>query len=274
MLETVKKMLGDEGISICSALPLSSCVVTRRYLLQRAGITDGTVIIFAVPYYSEPQGASNISAYARPRDYHLYMHRLGERLLTELRRHYPEFRFASFSDHSPIDERRAAVAAGLGVIGDSGLLITKAHSSYVFLGEIITSAHLKCSSLPIQGCEGCGACVAACPTGGNGCLSEITQKKGALTLSEQQLISRCGSAWGCDICAEVCPHTAAAKARGTLCSSIPFFCSGVLSHITKQDIYNMTDIDFSERAYSWRGRETILRNLELTEKSGKETERK
>lgn len=266
----IRALLADEGIELCGSLPLDGCHVTRRYLLDKYGIADGTVFVFAVPYYSADDGSSNISSYARACDYHIYMKQLSGRLLYALRRHYPEFRFAFFSDRSPLDERDAAARAGLGVIGKNGLLITGAYSSYVFLGEIITSADDGAVAGEVRYCENCGRCGAACPTGFEGCLSAITQKKGALTRDEEALMLANGSVWGCDICQRVCPHTDSAKSAGTLVSPVGFFNKDLLPFLTSDLIESMEDSDFARRAYSWRGRETIIRNLGLFEKmSGK-----
>ena len=98
-----------------------------------------------------------------------------------------------------------------------------------------------------------------------GCLSALTQKKGALTDEEQHALRALGSAWGCDVCQEVCPHTRAAIASGSIFSPIPFFSEQALPHLTLDALDEMDDKAFSERAYAWRGRETVRRNLILLE---------
>ena len=97
------------------------------------------------------------------------------------------------------------------------------------------------------------------------CLSALTQKKGALTPEEQQKILSLGSVWGCDICQEVCPYTAHARKMGTLYTKIPFFRQTALPHLTVQTLDAMSDEQLGQRAYAWRGRETIRRNLCLFE---------
>ncbi|MBQ9080678.1 MAG: epoxyqueuosine reductase [Clostridia bacterium] len=265
MREYIIQMLKNESIELCCVLPLSATRITKPYLLERCGISSGSAICFAIPYYTEPDGTSNISAYARAEDYHAYTRELGERLCSHLQQKYPQNRFALFSDHSPIDERHAAASAGLGVIGRHGMLITERYSSYVFLGELITDADLGGEPVQITYCEGCGACVKACPykLDGSGCLSALTQKKGELTPDEVALMRKYGSAWGCDICSEVCPHTARARKNGTLTSPIPFFNKNLISHLTVDTVTSMDDTTFARRAYSWRSRETIIRNLKL-----------
>jgi epoxyqueuosine reductase QueG len=73
-------------------------------------------------------------------------------------------------------------------------------------------------------------------------------------------------AWGCDICQNACPVTARAKKAGTLYTTIPFFTDSALPHLSAELVQNMPDEEFATRAYSWRGRAVILRNLELLEK--------
>ena len=95
-------------------------------------------------------------------------------------------------------------AAGLGVLGDNGLLITPRWGSFVFIGEIITLSEAPPEPAPLKFCAHCGRCSAACPSP-DSCLSALTQKKGALSAGEEELIRRSGSVWGCDICQLACP---------------------------------------------------------------------
>ena len=277
MLKTIKQLLRDEHIELAAALPLSATRITKPYLLEKCGITDGSAVCFAIPYYTAPRDVPNLSAYAYAEDYHFYVRELGERLCAKLSSLYPGNRFAVFADHSPIDERHAAALSGLGIIGRHGMLITEPYSSYVFLAELITDAPLEDESCEIKYCRGCGACRAACPFELKGnCLSALTQKKGVLSPEEQSLIRKHGSVWGCDKCSEACPHTHIARNRGTLNSPIPFFSQARITHLTLSQLEAMDDQTFARRAYSWRGRETIKRNVCLMGECdgwGKETDK-
>ena len=264
MREHILQLLNSEGIELIGILALDSVRITKQYLLDRAGIHSGSVVCFAIPYYAEPNVTPNISAYAYGEDYHAYTRELGERLCGTLRQAYPQNKFALFSDHSPIDERHAAASAGLGIIGTHGMLITEKYSSYVFISELITDADLGGTAKPIRYCENCGACRTACPYGlRDGCLSALTQKKGELSEDEIQMIIKYSSAWGCDICTEVCPHTKKALREKTIYSPIPFFRQHLMPRLTVDGIERMDDATFARRAYSWRGRDTIIRNLKL-----------
>lgn len=271
MWEHLKKIFAGYSIDCVSPIKLSDCRIVRPYLLEREGISDGTAILIAVPYYTRfcDDEKRNISAYAVGLDYHGFFKELFDNLLPQLRVAFPECRFAGFADHSPIDEVEAAARAGLGVIGTNHLLITEKYSSYIFLGEVITDAAIPCKSGEIGSCENCGACLSACPMGEIGtCLSALTQKKGELTEEEKATILRFGSAWGCDICQEVCPHTIAAKESGSLYSPLPYFQKDPTPHLTSELVRGMSDEAFASRAYAWRRRETILRNLLLFEENG------
>lgn len=275
MFDTVKNLLSEQGIDLSAPISLLDCTVKRSYLLERHKIgLGGSAIIFAIPYHSLAceDESRNISRYAVGRDYHRFIKDLADTLIPTLETRFPTTHFALFSDHSPIDEREAAAKAGLGIIGRNGLLITKSFSSYVFLGEIVTDKplpqHLR-HIREIEYCENCGACHSACPFAQKQigeCLSALTQKKGMLTANEERAIVEYGSAWGCDICQEVCPHTKAAANQGTLLSPISYFTKETLSHLTYDGIREMSERDFSERAFAWRGREVILRNLAALER--------
>ena len=269
MLKRIKALLLEEGISLVAPLSLDACSITKPYLLERAGITSGTAFLFAVPYYTTEcdDSARNISVYAVAGDYHRYFELLFARVLSVLREEFPQNRFASFTDHSPIAEGEAAVRAGLGYFGCNHLFLTDAHSSFVFLGEILTDAVLDAPGVPARSCAQCGACARACPVGLDisRCHSALTQKKGALSEEERGELRRLGSAWGCDICQLACPATKAARERGTLYSNISYFKEHAIPHLSSATLAAMSDEKLKTRAFGWRGRATIARNLEILE---------
>lgn len=271
MFEILLNFLQKKNIDLVGALPLSACRVIRPYLLERAKIQSGTVFVLAVPYFTPAceDGGRSISAYAVSRDYHLFFEELYEELLPLLAKKFPSNRFAAFADHSPISELHAAARAGIGVIGKNGLLLTEKYGSYVFLGEVITDMEIPCEVQSVKLCEDCGACANACPSVVSEksiCLSALSQKKGELSEEEKKILLASGTVWGCDRCQECCPYNHRAKKAGTIYSQIPFFNQHTLPSPSAEEIENMSDKDFLERAYSWRGKETILRNLRLHEK--------
>ena len=280
MLDTIRSQL---GVPAC-AIPLSVCRISKGYLLERAGIPPtGTAILFAIPYVMTADISNpdrNLSLYAVPRDYHGYAAELGNTLLPDLRDTYPAYTFALFSDHSPILEADAAARSGLGVLGDFGLLITPDYGSFVFLFEIVTSADYTAvtgNSVPTfpaspPSCERCGACARACPAGcrdgdRTACLSALTQKKGELTPSEIRAILRGGLVWGCDACQLACPHNRAVLAAEKD-TAVPYFRENRQIRLDTAALEAMTDQEFSARAYAWRGKNTIRRNLAIMEERG------
>ena len=195
----------------------------------------------------------------------MYFKELSQRFAEAAKKELPDAKFGFFSDHSPIDEVNAAAAAGLGIIGRNHLLISEKYSSFIFLGEIVTDLELPSEPHEIRFCENCGICTSACPVdlSVEDCLSALTQKKGELTAVEEEKILRHGLAWGCDRCQTACPHTQRAMEDGTIYSPIYFFSEKCIPTLTADALEGMSDEDFCTRAYSWRGREPIMRNLKL-----------
>ena len=269
MFTYIKSELKKLNIELVSCISLDKCDITRPYLLEKKGISNGSVVIFAVPYFSnESNTKSNISSYAIGQDYHLFFVSLFEKLISSLQEKYPDNKFAGFTDHSPINEIKAAVCAGLGVMGKNNLLITEKYSSFVFIGEIITDATFESHETEFKSCINCGKCVLACPVNMdiNKCLSSITQKKGELTEEEISLIKKYDCAWGCDICQRVCPYTQAGIKNESIYTNIDFFKNNRTQYLTSDMIDNMSDEEFKKRAYSWRGKSTIKRNLLILER--------
>lgn len=271
MFAFLSNFFSQKGLSLFASILLKDCKIVKPYLLDKNGISDGTAIMIAVPYFTAAcmDEERNVSCYAVSRDYHGFFEELFDELLPLLREKFPKNRFAGFADHSPIAEVDAASRAGLGMIGRNHLLITKEYSSFIFLGCLVTDAVLPCSVSDPTYCENCGKCVSACPTKTSidGCLSALTQKKGSLSEDEAERILHYGSVWGCDICQLSCSHTQRAIQCGTIYSKVPYFNEKTIPHLTLSILDGMSDAEFSERAYAWRGKETIRRNLCLMEKS-------
>ena len=171
---------------------------------------------------------------------------------------YPENPFEYFCDNSPVNEVNAAVLCGLGVKGKNGLLINEKYGSFCFIGEIVTDVKLNYSVPKTEGCLNCGLCVKMCPGGalsGNcvdktKCLSDITQRKGELCEEHISMIKNSGCVWGCDICQDVCrmnKNISVTPVREFSESAVVRFCQGD---------------SIEGRAFSWRTRKVIERNLE------------
>lgn len=264
MNRMIKSIFEEESILLLEAMPFSLCRVIQPHKLARLSFMPTVAIVFLMPYYTELSGKRNLSRYAVARDYHLYVKELSERVLPKLSAAYPDSSFAMFSDNSPIDERHAASLCGLGVMGDNGLLLTEAHGPYVFIGEVLCDLPIEIlgarSTYDIKTCIHCGACKAACPKK-TVCLSALTQKKGSLTEAEMVEIGSLGSAWGCDACQDACPY-----AKAPMETPIAFFKKALVPYLTLEELSDMSEEEFGSRAYAWRGRNTIERNLRLLDK--------
>lgn len=284
----------DYKIKYARALPLSACSVTKPRLLSREGIDPdrGSVLLFLLPYYTSEGEGGDLSMYAAGRDYHGIFRRLSERLLSDLRRLMPDAAFAAYADHSPIDEKIAAAMAGLGVIGCHSLLINEDYSSFVFIGGIYSDIPVGDwltiadgisipDSLSVSYCSRCGACRRACPVSAIGdgdapgdgfgidpvlCLSAVSQKK-TLTEEEEKLIAGAPFLWGCDVCQLACPHTAAARKKGTIYTPVEEFHENVIPSLTEEILDSLIESgEFESRAFSWRGEGVVRRNIKLRQK--------
>lgn len=232
---------------------------------------DGAFVVpFYFPYYVGEY--SNLACFAASPDYHA----LAAKTFEECAKYASSANgyFRGFADVSPFDEVRLAAMCSLGIIGDHGMLITKEHSSFVVLGEIVCDLPeieetLEKADGAIGECEHCGACRRACPTDAlddrSRCISSITQKKGELSESEKDVIRETGSPWGCDRCALACPHTKKAAKEGTLETDVEYFRKRRLGVVTAADIAAMSEEEYASYTFSWRKREVLIRNLLLCE---------
>ncbi len=265
MRERIGQLLSEMNIEYFTVLPYSALRESAPRIIERANITPKTVILYLLPYYGGE--TVNLSRYAASRDYHLIIKEVNSRLSALICEHFPEASCRGYGDHSPIDERSAALVGGLGILGDNGLLINKKYGSYVFIGELICDLEpeLLSADTPreVGFCIHCGACKRACPTKilsgeGDSCLSMITQKKGELSEEEAELMRRYNTLWGCDECQRVCPYN-----KEVTATPIKFFLEDRVLELNSDRLSRMSDEEFSERAFAWRGRKTLERNLKI-----------
>jgi epoxyqueuosine reductase len=109
--------------------------------------------------------------------------------------------------------KTAAVRAGLGWIGKSGLFISSAYGPRVRLGTVLTDMPLPAVKAdPVQGCGSCRACVDSCPAlaiAGN-CWEKDCERSrlvDARACSEYMnaKFKHIGRGSVCGICMKVCP---------------------------------------------------------------------
>ena len=256
--DIISAYTGDFGF--CSFESLEARLISCRALNRIPENAQGVITVL-FPYCLEEDRYkhANISRYACVADYHTVASKILSKLCDELRREWADEKFEPFVDNSPIPEVYAAALSSLGRVGRNGLLINEKYGSWVFIGEIVTTLYLENSS-QVLSCENCGICERECPTGAicNGrvdkskCLSDITQRKAELSDEQQILIKNSGCAWGCDICQLVCPHN-----KGVSITAINEFISSFLPLADAENLEN--------KAYGWRGKRVIERNLKLLE---------
>lgn len=263
-METVRTAFSEQGLPVAT-VPFSQ-VALRPFPGAK------TVLISALPYWFPRAEDQNLARFAALPDYHSYFGAILQGICNELQEAHPNNFFRAFTDNSPVDEQKAALLSGLAVKGKNNLCITK-QGSFVFLGEIVTDLEVSLPERPPNvRCTDCNRCIKTCPNGAlseegfdyHRCLAYITQKKGELTQEEQDAIRKSGIVWGCDRCAEACPHN---KDLPTATIALP--PNQILPRITVADVESLTDRQFrerfSQRAFAWRGKATMLRNLIISE---------
>lgn len=223
-----------------------------RLLLEGAR----SVISMAFPYGAGGRAPQlpRISAYALIPDYHDEIRRRirASQVSDILGEEGRDWRICV--DSAPIMERYWAQKAGVGVIGDNGMLIVPGHGNRVFLAEIVTTALLSpdrpMCALPGagDGCGHCGLCGKACPTGAlmqggiidcDSCISYLTiEHRGEWNdprhLAAMHTPAGRRTLFGCDRCAEACPHNRA----GDSCAPVAEPLSAI-ENITAQDIMSL-----------------------------------
>ncbi len=154
----------------------------------------------------------NISVYARHRDYH--------DVVKGMLKHLGQFmvsRFGNavkvFVDTAPVMEKPLAARAGLGWQGKHTNLVSRAHGSWLFLGEIYTTLDLPADAPHADRCGSCSRCLAACPTDAfpapyrldaTRCISYLTiEHRGPIPHALRPAMGN--RIYGCDDCLAVCP---------------------------------------------------------------------
>ena len=260
----LRSFFEERKIEYYAVLDYADCNVIAERIMNRESFTPRSVIVYLLPYYAGE--TVNISRYAAARDYHWVIAKINAELGDLLSEKYPGAHYRGYGDHSPIDERHAAAISGLGIRADSTLLINEKYGTYVFIADMITD--IDPSELgavtpgEIRECLHCGKCLAACPTGilrGEcpSCLSAVTQRRGRLEDGEIEMMRRAGTVWGCDVCQTVCPYN-----ENPTHTPLDEFKRDRIEHLTRESLDAMSDEEFASRAFSWRGRAVITRNLD------------
>lgn len=243
-----------------------------------------SVYVALFPYFNGLK-SGNLSIYAMGKDYHTVIYDILTPISEQIERKTGS-KSVILVDNSPLNETQAARLAGVGKIGENGLIFDKKYGSFVFIGTILTNLEFKqmpailsdnthivppSKDSKIIDCLHCGLCKKQClanAIGDNGkincekCLSDLTQSKKDLTKEQTDLLLKHNLIWGCDTCQFVCPQN-----KNVTFTENKSFTQDLINSLSIEDIENLTRKQFNEkykdRAFTWRGTKPLIRNLTL-----------
>ena len=123
----ITEFFEKENIEYYAALDYLETKEINPRLRERGNVDAKSIIVFLLPYYTGE--TVNLSRYAASLDYHIIIKDITSRLCDLIKEIYPESTAIGFGDHSPIDERGAALSLGLGILGENGLLINEKYGT-------------------------------------------------------------------------------------------------------------------------------------------------
>ena len=160
----------------------------------------------------------NVSVYARNRDYHDVVKGMLKHLAAFVARQGADVKV--FVDTAPVMEKPLGQQAGLGWQGKHTNLVSRAHGSWLFLGEVFTTLDLPADPPGTDRCGTCARCLHACPTDAfpapyrldaTRCISYLTiEHRGPIPHALRPLMGN--RIYGCDDCLAVCPWNRFARA--------------------------------------------------------------
>lgn len=224
-------------------------------------------IVCLFPYFGGYRDG-NLSVYTHSRDYHTIVGKKLKEICDFIHTLSPEAECECFCDIGPEIDRHLAYLAGLGFYGENKMLINDDFGSYFFIGYVLTNLPLAPDSPLDKECLKCGKCKKGCPGGALGdsfniekCASHISQKKGELTKEETEILKKSALIFGCDICQRVCPH------NNITPRPMKEFTEDIISSLSLSDLEGLSNKEFASkyknRAFSWRGKKVLERNLKL-----------
>jgi len=171
-----------------------------------------SLIVLGINYFHpEPDRRGRIAKYAMGRDYHDWIPQKLKHIDTWLQKKGGTQRVVV--DTSPILEKPAAVAAGLGWQGKSTIFIHRKYGTWSFLAEVLTTLKLPPDPPEEDHCGSCTRCIDVCPTqaitgpyqlDARKCISYLTiEHKGSIPVELRKAIG--DHLFGCDDCLDVCP---------------------------------------------------------------------
>lgn len=287
ILDSLCALGGISAAGVCELCQLMPALDEAK-LARIDRLVPGAASVFVVlfPYFAGDT-PGNLSLYARGRDYHAVIRDtlapFAVRLTAET-----GCRAVPLADDSPLPEVRAARLAGVGQIGENGLIFDPDYGSWVFIGTILTdlpfspapAVHRRRAPTPppepsdrVLRCNHCGACRRVCPLGAldkegcvdeQRCLSALTQQGGELSAEAADAVRRHPLIWGCDLCQRICPLN-----RHVPETDNPAFRDDLIASLSAAELDGLTRRQFAEaypdRAFTWRGPAPLRRNLKRKE---------
>lgn len=233
-----------------------------------------SIIVCAFPYFVEDVVDSNLSKYCYGMDYHIVVKEKLQQIADYIDSEIEGFQYMIFADNGPLVDRYLASVSGIGYYGINNNIITDEYGSFVFIGYIINNYYFESDKKSEKSCAKCGNCITSCPGKailGNfemnpkKCLSYITQKKEDLSEDEKIALKNNKKIFGCDICQDVCPHNISISK-----TNIKEFKEELIYNLKEEEINNISNKEFrrryKEKAFSWRGKKIIQRNIEILER--------
>lgn len=193
---------------------------------RRLHPTARSIVSVALPYWlpaiqppDDGIARGRIARYAWGIDYHRVLRERMQRLCALLEQRLGRTIEARFLvDTARIVDREAAARAGLGWQGKNTMILVPHHGSWVLLGELLLDIEIEPDRPLRPRCGRCRSCLDACPTGAliapyelfaPRCISYLTiEHRGPIPRELRPLMGNW--VFGCDVCQEVCPYTAAA----------------------------------------------------------------
>ncbi len=218
-----------------------------------------------IPLSHGPRGV--VARCAQSLDYHQLLAQKAELLVELLKREFGKpLNYRILVDRNPLVERELARMAGIGLVAENCTIITPDFGSHVALGTILIDQELEPQEPLEDGCDSCGLCRKACPTGAFSgpytlnsprCLSYLTQTPGVVPREFRPYFG--SRLYGCDTCQDVCPHNQNVSSSPEI--SFSFFPGEPLL----LPMLRMTQKEFAQTiglsAAGWRGKTTLQRNV-------------
>ena len=212
-------------------------------------------------------GRGAISVYARNRDYHDVMKGMLKHLAQFIARTGEGVKV--FVDTAPVMEKPLAAAAGLGWQGKHTNLVSRAHGSWLFLGEVYTTLELPPDTPHADRCGSCTRCQSACPTDAfpapyrldaTRCISYLTiEHRGPIPVALRPMMGN--RIYGCDDCLAVCPwNRFAAASRHAKLQGRPELDAPALARLAALDDAQFRTL-FAGSPIKRIGRDRFVRNV-------------